>query len=65
MLLIDVDKETSQEFVLKLSEVYRYLLKDKDANFATVKEELYFLKQYFFLNKIRFNNKINLEISYQ
>lgn len=63
--LIDIDKETSQEFVLKLSEVYRYLLKDKDANFATVKEELYFLKQYFFLNKIRFNNKINLEINYR
>lgn len=61
-VLIGVDKTMSQQFVLKLSEVYRYLLKERDANKATVKEELYFLEQYFFLQKIRFNNSINLEI---
>lgn len=61
-VLIGLDKTTSQQFVLKLSEVYRYLLKDREANFTTVKEELHFLKQYFFLQKIRFNNSINLSI---
>ncbi|WP_425659711.1 sensor histidine kinase [Tenacibaculum ascidiaceicola] len=61
-VLIGLDKTTSQQFVLRLSEVYRYLLKDREANFATVKEELYFLEQYFFLQKIRFNNSINLSI---
>ena len=60
--LIGLDKTTSQQFVLKLSEVYRYLLKEREANFTTVKEELDFLKQYFFLQKIRFNNSINLSI---
>lgn len=61
-VLIGLDKTMSQQFVLKLSEVYRYLLKERDANKATVKEELYFLEQYFFLQKIRFNNSINLDI---
>ncbi|WP_417785986.1 sensor histidine kinase [Tenacibaculum sp.] len=61
-VLIGLDKTMSQQFVLKLSEVYRYLLKDREANFATVKEELHFLEQYFFLQKIRFNNSINLNI---
>ncbi|RSC92131.1 sensor histidine kinase [Tenacibaculum singaporense] len=62
-VLIGLDKTMSQQFVLKLSEVYRYLLKDKEANFTTVKEELHFLEQYFFLQKIRFNNSINLSIT--
>ena len=63
-VLIDVDKVTSQQFVLKLSEVYRYLLKDRDANLATAKEEFYFLEQYFFLYKIRFSSRINLVITH-
>eukprot|EP01090_Pellita_catalonica_P007606 TRINITY_DN1819_c0_g1_i10.p1 TRINITY_DN1819_c0_g1~~TRINITY_DN1819_c0_g1_i10.p1 ORF type:complete len:156 (-),score=16.86 TRINITY_DN1819_c0_g1_i10:457-924(-) len=52
----------SQQFVLKLSEVYRYLLKEREANLATVKDELHFLEQYFFLQKIRFSNSINLSV---
>ncbi|MEE4000599.1 histidine kinase [Tenacibaculum sp. FZY0031] len=62
-VLIGLDKTMSQQFVLKLSEVYRYLLKDREANFTTVKEELHFLEQYFFLQKIRFNNSINLSVT--
>ncbi|GFE00678.1 hypothetical protein KUL156_32700 [Alteromonas sp. KUL156] len=61
-VLIGVDKKMSQQFVLKLSEVYRYLLKEREANLATVKDELHFLEQYFFLQKIRFSNSINLSV---
>ena len=63
-VLIDLDSDLSQQFVLKLAEVYRYLLEDRDGNLITVKKELNFLKQYFFLQKIRFNNSLNLSIQY-
>lgn len=63
-VLIDMDADLSQQFVLKLAEVYRYLLEDRDGNLITVKKELNFLKQYFFLQEIRFNNSLNLSIQY-
>lgn len=63
-VLIGMDTDLSQQFVLKLADVYRYLLEDRDGNLITVKNELNFLKQYFFLQEIRFKNSLNLSIKY-
>ena len=60
--LIGMDKKLSQQFVLELSEVYRYLLEDREGNLVTVKEELGFLKQYLFLLEIRFNESLKVVI---
>ncbi len=59
--LIHVDQNLSQQFLLKLADVYRYLLDNRESNLITVKEELYFLEQYIFLQKIRFNNSLQLK----
>lgn len=63
-VLIGMDTDLSQQFVLKLADVYRYLLEDRDGNLTSVKNELNFLKQYFFLQEIRFRNSLNLSIKY-
>jgi len=63
-VLIDSDTELSQQFVLKLAEVYRYLLEDRSGNLITVKNELEFLKQYIFLQEIRFKNSLKVAIIY-
>lgn len=65
LVLIDLNPKLSQEFVLKLAEVYRYLLEERESNLVSVKEELGFMEQYFFLHKIRFKKKINLDIIFK
>lgn len=64
LVLIDVNTELSQKFVLKLAEVYRYLLEGKNGNLISVKEELDFLQQYFFLQEIRFKDSLRLNITH-
>ncbi len=62
-ILIESKPELSQEFVLKLANVYRYLLENKEGNLITVKKEITFLEQYFFLHEIRFKNSLNVSIN--
>ena len=57
-ILIESKPELSQEFVLKLADVYRYLLENKEGDLILVKKEITFLDQYFFLQKIRFGESI-------
>ncbi|PCH76476.1 MAG: hypothetical protein COB98_06095 [Flavobacteriaceae bacterium] len=63
-VLIDIDTELSQKFVLKLSEVYRYLLEVRQDTLVSVKQELEFLKQYIFLQEIRFGKSLHIRIAY-
>lgn len=65
VVLIDLNTDLSQKFVLKLAEVYRYLLENRESNLITVKEELNFLEQYFFLQEIRFKDSLHLNITYK
>ncbi len=61
--LIAQNPELAQSFVLKLSKVYRYVLESYPNGLATVAEELNFVKEYFFLMKIRFGDALQpLEI---
>lgn len=64
IVLIDLNTDLSQKFVLKLAEVYRYLLENREDNLINVKEELHFLEQYFFLQKIRFKDSLHLKTIY-
>jgi sensor histidine kinase YesM len=61
-VLIDLNPELSQQFVLKLADVYRYLLDERDGNLISVKKEMTFLEQYIFLQEIRFNKSLNVSI---
>ncbi|SFD61078.1 Histidine kinase [Algibacter lectus] len=61
-VLIDLNPELSQQFVLKLADVYRYLLDERDGNLISLKNELTFLEQYVFLQEIRFNKSLKVSI---
>lgn len=61
-VLIDLNPALSQQFVLKLSDVYRYLLEEREGNLISVKNELTFLEQYVFLQEIRFNKNLSVII---
>ena len=61
-ILIESKPQLSQEFVLKLADVYRYLLENKEGDLISVKKEITFLKQYFFLHQIRFSESLKVAI---
>jgi two-component system LytT family sensor kinase len=61
--LIAQNPELAKSFVVKLSRVYRYVLESYPNGLATVAEELNFVREYFFLMKIRFGEALQpLEI---
>jgi sensor histidine kinase YesM len=60
--LISNDKEKARLFNDKLAQVYRYFLVFKDKDFISVEEEIDFIKSYFFLLQIRYNNRLKLAI---
>ena len=56
------DAEKTNLFAKKLSGVYRYLLFTNNRPVVTLKEELAFLESYVFLEKIRFEDTLFIEI---
>ncbi|MDP2114958.1 MAG: histidine kinase [Bacteroidota bacterium] len=60
--LISSNPDKAIEFVKKLSEVYRYILDQKDQELVTLDIELRFLESYIFLQKIRFGTNLDVQI---
>ena len=60
--LVKTDPDLSEEFILKLSSVYRYILENKEKEMIPLSTELKFVENYFALQKIRDGEKINLKI---
>ncbi len=60
--LIRTDPDLSEEFVLKLSSVYRYILENKEKETVLLSDELEFVRNYFALQKIRDGKKIALRV---
>jgi two-component system LytT family sensor kinase len=60
--LIEEDPKTATDFVQKLSGVYRYVLTQKDKDTVTLGEELQFIMQYIYLNKIRFGENLRIHV---
>lgn len=52
----------SEEFVLKLSEVYRQLLQSRSSNTVSLEKELEFLNAYLYLLKVRHDQALDIEI---
>jgi len=61
--LISTNPDKAIEFVKKLSEVYRYVLDQKDQELVALDTELKFLESYIFLQKIRFENNLDVQIN--
>ncbi|MFT6866593.1 MAG: LytS/YehU family sensor histidine kinase [Cyclobacteriaceae bacterium] len=62
--LVYDDQRKAVEFIKKLSEVYRYVLDKQGMELVPLDDELAFLKNYVFLQQIRFgeNLKLNIDI---
>ncbi|MEI6753397.1 MAG: histidine kinase [Paludibacter sp.] len=52
----------SEEYILKLSDVYRQILQKRESAVVTLTEELEFLKAYIYLLKLRHENALTVEI---
>jgi len=61
--LIKKDSDRAQNFVDEFSSVYRYTLEVIEKPVVELKEELDFAKSYLFLQKIRFDNAVDMEIN--
>jgi sensor histidine kinase YesM len=60
--LINTDTGKATQFVHKLSDVYRYVLEQRENELVPVKEEVQFLEDYIYLQKIRFGESLQVQI---
>jgi sensor histidine kinase YesM len=60
--LIPTNPEKAEAFTQKLSVIYRYILENREAETVTLEQEVEFVKYYYFLQKIRDEEKIELTI---
>jgi len=60
--LVKTDAELSEKFVQKLSSIYRYILDNEGKELVSVKEEIAFVNDFFYLQKIRDQEKITLNM---
>lgn len=60
--LVHVDTDLSEQFIDQLAKSYRYLLEQKDNKLVPLKVELDFAESFIFLLKIRFEEKIQIQI---
>jgi sensor histidine kinase YesM len=58
--LVKTDAERADDFVIRLADIYKYFLANKNKEYVTLREELNFIDHYFFLLKLRYENKIQL-----
>jgi hypothetical protein len=59
--LIDEENTPAQDYLLKLSDVYRYVLVNRQKNTVTLEEEMAFVDAYIYLNKTRFREHLQVE----
>jgi len=60
--LVGAQPEMAEKFIQKLSSIYRYILENGTRDKVPLKAELDFIRDYFFLHKIRDDGKIDLEV---
>ena len=61
-MLVMEDGDKAQQFISKLTKVYRYVLDYREMNLIPLKEELNFLENYLYLQKIRFESGLEVSI---
>lgn len=61
--LVYEDQDQAALFIRQLSKVYRYVLDTQSKELVSLKTELTFLDSYVFLQKIRFDDKLTVDIS--
>ncbi|MCF0071214.1 histidine kinase [Dyadobacter sp. CY261] len=59
--LIDDENTAAQDYLERLSDVYRYVLVSRNKNTVLLSEEIAFVDAYVYLNKIRFRDNLQVE----
>lgn len=59
--LIDDENTSAQDYLERLSDVYRYVLVSRTKNTVLLSEEIAFVDAYVYLNKIRFRENLQVE----
>lgn len=62
--LVYEDQEKAVSFIRKLSDVYRYALIHKELELVSLQEELEFMEKYTYLQKIRFDDNLIVNIEH-
>jgi hypothetical protein len=60
--LVYEDQDKAVKFIKQLSEVYRYVLDTRDKEIVPLASEIEFMNSYMFLQRIRFGNKLRLNV---
>ena len=60
--LVRKDPDLSEQYIQKLSTIYRYILENDNKELVPLSAEIEFVQNYFFLQKIRDEEKIELKI---
>jgi len=63
--LVGKDAEKAQELILKLSDMMRYSIYEGEKDLVTLKEEVFYLKNYIELHKMRYHKKIAIHFNCQ
>lgn len=63
--LVYLNQDKAVDFIHQLSAVYRYVLENRENEVVALEEELSFLEKFFFLQKIRFQEGLEMEIEVQ
>ena len=60
--LIDIDSEEAKDSIIKLSNLMRHLLYDSEEKLTPIKKEIAFIKSYIELMRLRFTDKVNINV---
>ncbi|QNA45270.1 ligand-binding sensor domain-containing protein [Lacibacter sediminis] len=60
--LIQTDQKMAGDFLEQMSKIYRYILKNRDSELVSLKEELAFVQVYINLQKTRFKEGLQVKI---
>jgi ligand-binding sensor domain-containing protein len=61
--LIETDQKMANNFLEQMSKIYRYILKNRDSELVSLKEELAFVQVYISLQKTRFKEGLQVKIN--
>lgn len=61
--LVYEDQEMAADFIRQLSKIYRYVLDTRSKEVVSLETEMKFVESYLFLQKIRFDEKLKVEVA--
>ncbi|TXI81612.1 MAG: hypothetical protein E6Q39_00915 [Crocinitomicaceae bacterium] len=61
--LIEADQKMAGNFLQQMSKIYRYILKSRDSELVSLKEEIDFVQTYIHLQKTRFGEGLQVNIN--